>query len=120
MKKKTCTSFVQFTQVFVSYVEIYAKKSTHIQGHNGLHLNQLQRSGMVLISLVTSTFKQIGLKGTKDEQTIFDRNCTKYMQTQSKLNQAIKRRDKKNVSAEDNKSDNPSNLSISITTIPST
>ena len=41
------------------------------------------------------------------------------MQTQSKLNQAIKRRDKKNVSAEGNKSDNPSNSSISIATIPS-
>ena len=34
-------------------------------------------------------------KGTKDEQTIFHRKCTKNMQTQSKLQQAMKRRDKK-------------------------
>ena len=57
------------------------------------------------------------VKGTKDEQMVFHRSCTKYMQTQSKLNQAIKRRDKRIASAADNNSNNPSSSSISITNI---
>ena len=34
------------------------------------------------------------LKGTKDDQTVFHRSCTKYMQSKSTLNQALKRKDK--------------------------